>query len=450
MRAQTTDRLEVALRPAQQRIRGTAAAAIGNASEYYDFFLYGTAAALVFSRLFFPSHNPALGMVAAFAGYAVGFISRPLGGMVFGHIGDRYGRKVTLTWTLSLMGVATFLIGVLPTYDQIGPAAPTALLLLRLLQGFAAGGEWGGAILMATENAPPNRRGLYGAWSQAGIGAGFVLSAGAFFGARMLAGDAFLSWGWRVPFLVSVLVVAVGLIIRARVPESSEFQQSADTTKNRRPIREVLQHHGRALVVAGGLRLAEMSGQHLMTTFALAYGHIVGANESTLLIAVIVSMMVDTIVMLLFGSLSDRIGRKRVYGFGIVALGVFCYPFLRLITSGSDLWIISAFIVGNGICHAAMIGVQPALLTELFPVTVRSSGLAMAQAAASIVVGFVPMTAMLLYYTFASILPVAIFMITLCAISYLSLIGASRISRAATAGRRGHSPATERQLTPTQ
>ena len=410
-----------------QRIRSVSAATIGNAFEYYDFFLYGTASALIFNRLFFPMTSPMLGAAAAFAGYGVGFISRPIGGLVFGYIGDRYGRKITMTWTLALMGAATVAIGLLPTYQQAGIFAPIALILLRVVQGFAAGGEWGGAILMATENAPPQRRGFYGAWSQAGIGIGLIMSAGAFYIVQMFGQDIFLGWAWRVPFLASFIIVIAGLIIRAHVPESAEFERAARQESRSNPLRDVIRSNGKLLLVAGGLRLAEMSSSHLMTSFSLAYGHIVGADEKTLLLCVMLSMAADSAMMLFFGHLSDRIGRKRVYSFGIISMALFSYPFFWAIGSGSTVMIVTAFLIGNGICHAAMIGVEASLLADLFPVTMRSSGLAIAQAIAAVFVGFVPVGAMLLYYATGTIASTAALLVAICLISLGSLGAAYRL-----------------------
>jgi MFS family permease len=419
-RASTTD---------PRRIRAAIAATVGNGFQFYDFFLYATASALFFNTVFFPSSNPALGTIAAFASYAVGFVTRPIGALVFGPIGDRYGRKVTLTWTLSLMGVATFSIGLLPTYKQIGLAAPAMLVALRMLQGFAAGGEWGGGMLMATENAPPGRRGYYGAWSQAGIGAGFIISAGVLYLSQLLSAESFLSWGWRLPFLASVALVAAGLIIRARVPESAEFERVHATAPDKHPMRHVIEKHWPALLMAGGLLVAELSGPLLTTSFAIAYGRTLGVTGGVLLAGVVLSMVADTVIMLFFGHLSDEIGRAKVYMFGIVSLALFIYPFFLMEGSRSTAVVIMAFVLINGICHAAMIGTQPALLTELFPVSVRSSGLALSQSIAVIVVGFVPMVASALLYKTGTILSVVALTVALCLTSLIAVIAASKFVR---------------------
>ncbi len=404
------------------------AATVGNAFQFYDFFLYATASALIFGPLFFPTDNPALGTMAAFASYAVGFVSRPLGGLVFGRIGDRFGRKVTMTWTLCLMGAGTFSIGLLPTYSQIGIAAPILLAALRVLQGFAAGGEWGGGMLMATESAPGGRRGYFGAWSQAGVGVGFVLSAGVFSVARLMGSSAFMAWGWRAPFLFSVVVVAAGVVIRARVPETADFR-NVKASADLHPMRDVLKRHWRTVLLAGGILIAEMSGSLLATTFALAYGRSVGVAGDTLLAGVILSLVADTVAMVFFGYIADRVGFIKVYMFGVVAFAAFVYPFFLLVRGGDAVTVIIAFMIINGLCHAAMIGPQPALLTELFPVPVRASGLALAQSVAVVFVGFVPLTASALYFSSRSLAPVVALTLALCSVSLVALIIASRSNR---------------------
>jgi MFS family permease len=409
-------------------ITSVVAATVGNAFQFYDFFLYATASALIFGPLFFPTVNPALGTMAAFASYAVGFVSRPLGALVFGRIGDRFGRKVTMTWTLCLMGAGTFSIGVLPTYGQIGIAAPMLLAALRVLQGFAAGGEWGGGMLMATESAPSGRRGYFGAWSQAGVGVGFIISAGVFSLARLMSSSAFMAWGWRAPFLFSVVVVAVGVVIRARVPETADFR-SARASPDHQPLRDVLKSHWRTVLVAGGILIAEMSGSLLATTFALAYGRSAGVAGDILLAGVILSLIADTVAMLFFGSMADRVGGFKVYMFGVVSFAVFIYPFFLMVGTGNVVTVIIAFILINGICHAAMIGPQPALLTELFPVSVRASGLALAQSVAVVFVGFVPLMASALYFSSRSLAPVVALTIALCSVSFFALMVASRSHR---------------------
>lgn len=275
---------------------------------------------------------------------------------------------------------------------------------------------------MCTENATLHRHGLFGAWSQAGVGFGFVLSAGAFYATRLISGSGFAHWSWRIPFLLSVVAVAAGLIIRSKVPESAEFQRVADAAHCRQPIRDVLALHRSALLIASGLLLAEMCGHLLTTTFALAYGSLRGVSANILLL----SMVADTLAMLFFGYLSDRIGRTPVYAFGILGLAVFITPFFLLIGSNQPLLVVLAFIVANGCFHAAMIDVQPALLTELFPVDVRSSGLALTQSIAAILVGVLPLGTTSLFYWTGSILPIAVVMISIYCVSLVVLLLAHR------------------------
>jgi MFS family permease len=321
------------------------------------------------------------------------------------------------------MGVGTFSIGLLPVYSQVGALAAVALLLLRLLQGFAAGGEWGGAILMTTENAPPEKRGLWGACSQAGIGLGFVLATGAFFLVQQLGHSEFMSWGWRVPFYASVLIFGLGIYIRRRIPESDEFERVTAVKGERiHPLRDILRNNPRQIIVGAALRLAEMGGSHMMTAFALAYGTMVHAPASVLLAAVMSSMIIDVVMMIFFGWASDRVGRKPIYMFGILGLAGISYPFFVALNSGDATKIFAVLLLGNGVFHAAMIGVQPVMLTELFPVRLRSSGLAFAQAIAAIIAGFLPMAAAALFAVYRSPVPLSALIFLLCAVSGAALM----------------------------
>lgn len=403
--------------------RAIAASIVGNTLEWYDFFLYATAAALVFGDLFFPvGTDPLINTLVSFGGYAVGFAARPLGGLIFGHIGDRYGRKTSLFWTLAIMGLATFMIGLLPTFAQIGLWAPLALIALRVLQGIAAGGEWGGGVLLITENAPRGREGLFGALSQTGVGLGFVLSTFAFYLADLLPHDEFVRWGWRVPFLVSITIFAVGLFIRFRVSETPDFKEAEAEGPQHAPLLEVIREYPREMVVGIGARLAETCGSHLFITFALAYGKAVGAPVDVLVLGVTIGMLADSLMMPVFGGLSDRFGRRAIYMFGALAMATFAYPFFLMLESGSTNLILLAFIIGNGICHAAMVGVQPAMFSEMFSARVRYSGLAIAHEVSSLVVGLSPLIATALYAHYRSPTPVAIFLAAVCLISTSALL----------------------------
>lgn len=403
--------------------RAIAASLVGNTLEWYDFFLYATAAALVFGQLFFPvGHDPLINTLVSFAGYAVGFAARPLGGLVFGHVGDRYGRKISLFWTLAIMGLSTFVIGLLPTYAAIGIWAPVALVLLRVLQGIAAGGEWGGGVLLITENAPADRRGLFGALSQTGVGLGFVLSTLAFYLAGRLSPHDFMTWGWRIPFLISISIFAVGVFIRFRVSETAAYREKAEGHPVHSPLLTVLRRHPGEMLVGVGARLAETCGSHLFVTFALTYGHVKGVPVQTLVLAVTLAMLVDSLMMPVFGALSDHLGRRPVYVFGTIAMALFAYPFFLMLGSGSIALVFLAFIIGNGICHAAMVGVQPSMFSELFSAEVRYSGLAMAHEVSSLLVGLSPLIATALYSSYRSPVPVALFLVTICLISGVALL----------------------------
>ncbi|CAM5620039.1 Sialic acid transporter NanT [Streptomyces alboniger] len=280
------------------------ASVAGNMMEWYDFFLYTTAATLVLGTVFFPSGgHPLLGTIAALAGHAVGFAARPIGGVIFGHIGDRRGRKAALMGTLSLMGVATFCMGLLPSYSTAGLLSPVLLVLLRLLQGAAAGGEWGGGVLIITENVPAERRGFLASFSSCGMGLGFVLSALALWLAEQVSGDGFLAWGWRLPFLASAVIFVVGLYIRRNLGETDSFEtESTESEKaTRSPLREVLRRHPRQVLFAMALRFADSGASYIFMSFSLVYGAYVGISSTVLLWAGITGMLVDSAMMVVFG-----------------------------------------------------------------------------------------------------------------------------------------------------
>ena len=365
------------------------ASLIGTTIEWYDFFLYGTAAALVFNRLYFPTFDPLAGTLAAFGTYTVGFVARPFGGIIIGHYGDRIGRKSMLVLTLMIMGVATFGIGLLPTYAQIGPWAAVALVVLRFAQGIGVGGEWGGAVLMAVEHAPPGARGFYGSWPQIGVPAGLLLSTAVFSWFARLPEDQFLSWGWRVPFLLSILLVAVGLIIRLRILETPAFTRVKEArTEARRPIVEVLQTHRKEVLIAMGARLAENGAFFIYTVFVLVYGtQKVGLGRQTVLNGILIASACDMVAIPFWGALSDRLGRRPVYLFGACFTALFAYPLFWLLDTGSTPLVWLALVVALVFGHAPMYGPQAAFLAELFGTRVRYSGASLGAQLSSVIAG---------------------------------------------------------------
>jgi metabolite-proton symporter len=365
------------------------ASLIGTTIEWYDFFLYGTAAALVFNRLYFPTFDPRVGTLAAFGTYTVGFVARPIGGIIIGHYGDRIGRKSMLILTLTIMGVATFGIGLLPTYAQIGPWAAVGLVMLRLAQGFGVGGEWGGAVLMAVEHAPAGARGFYGSWPQIGVPAGLLLSTAVFVQFARLPDDQFMSWGWRVPFVMSILLVGVGLIIRLRILETPAFtlvkQERAEV---RRPIVEVLRTHPKEVLVAMGARFAENGAFYIYTVFVLVYGtQRVGIARETVLNGILIAAACALIAIPLCGALSDRLGRRPVYLFGACMTALFAYPLFWLLDTGSTPLVWLALVVALVFAHSPMYGPQAAFLSELFGTRVRYSGASLGSQLSSVVAG---------------------------------------------------------------
>ncbi|MDQ3912274.1 MAG: MHS family MFS transporter [Actinomycetota bacterium] len=363
---------------------------IGTTIEWYDFFLYGTAAALVFGKLFFPTFDPLAGTLASFATYAVGFAARPLGGIVFGHYGDKIGRKAMLVLALLIMGVATFLIGLLPSYGSVGVLAPILLVALRFIQGIGVGGEWGGAVLMAVEHSPEGRRGFYGSWPQMGVPAGLLLANLVFLvSSQYIPGDQFFAWGWRVPFLVSIVLVAVGLFIRLRLLETPAFAQVRESgTEASMPIIDVLRTYPKNVLLAMGMRLAENGTFYVLTVFVLSYVATgLGLSRDTGLYGVLIAATIGLLTTPFFGMLSDRLGRRRVYLFGALFSLVFAFPFFWLLNTGSTPLIWLAIILGVNLGHDAMYGPQAAFFSELFGTRVRYSGASLGYQLASVLAG---------------------------------------------------------------
>jgi metabolite-proton symporter len=357
-----------------------ASSVVGTTVEWYDFFLYGIAAGIVFNKLYFPSEDPLAGTLLAFATFALGFVARPVGGLIFGHVGDRVGRKTTLVVTMLIMGVATMLIGLVPTYESIGTAAPILLVVLRLAQGIAIGGEWGGAVLMAVEYAPRGKRGLYGSLPQVGLALGLLLGTGVFAGLSAVLDDAaFMAWGWRVAFLLSAVLVLVGMIIRLKVLETPAFRKlEAQEARSKVPAVDLFKARlsRRHIFLGMGSRWAEGVAFNTWAVFAISYGaDTLGMNRNTMLLAVMAAAAVMLIFIPVFGSLSDTTDRRRVFAFGVVTVALLAYPAFLLVGTEQPLLVTLAVVTVLGVFYPAMYGPQSSLYAEMFPTRVRYSGI---------------------------------------------------------------------------
>jgi MHS family shikimate/dehydroshikimate transporter-like MFS transporter len=412
-------------------VRVVAASFVGTAIEWYDFFLYGTAAALVFPRLFFPQADPVAGQLAALGTYAVGFVARPVGGVLFGHYGDRFGRKAALVATLVLVGLSTCAMGLLPTYEVAGAWAPVLLVALRFVQGLGVGGEWAGAVLLVVEHGSSRGRGFLASWVQAGAPVGLLLATAAFGAASQLPEDDFLAWGWRIPFLLGVVLTGVGLFLRTRVLESPLFERAAREAPATPPLVEVLRQHPRNVLLAMGARVAENGYYYFFTVFGLSYGAgYLGLPRDLLLTGVLLGAGAHLIATPLFGALSDRVGRRPVYLGGAVFLAAYAFPFFWLMGTRETGWVWAA-LVGGMVGHAAMYGPQAAFLAELFGTRVRYTGASLGyQLAAPLSGGLAPLVAYaLLGWSEGNPWPVGVYLMGLAAVTVVAVTLAAETHR---------------------
>jgi MFS family permease len=397
---------------------------IGTSIEWYDYYIFGTAAALVFGQLFYPSFSPAAGTLAAFATFAVGFIARPLGAAVIGHFGDRLGRKSMLVLTLLLTGAATFLIGVLPTFEAIGIAAPILLVLLRLAQGFGVGGEWGGAVLIATEHAPPAKRALYGSFAQFGVPVGVLTSNLAFLAVSPLSNEDFMSWGWRLPFLASIVLVVVGIVVRRRLQDAPEFERlKKQQTLSKVPVAELFRTEPLKLVLASLAAIAPPAIGYSVIVYMLTYGtQVVGFARPLLLTLILLSTVVWIATIVVSALLADRFGAKPIYVIGTITAVVWPLPMFALVDTGNAGLAFLAFCVA-AIVQGLIVGAQGRLFTEIFNVRVRYSGASIAYQIGGMIGGAVtPIAATALFASYGSSTAVAIYLTAICLLSLLGIL----------------------------
>ncbi|MEA2760424.1 MAG: transporter, family, shikimate and dehydroshikimate transport protein [Methylobacteriaceae bacterium] len=412
--------------PRNQAMRSVVfAGTIGTIIEWYDFLIYGTAAALVFNTLFFPKFDPVTGTIAALGTYAAGFFARPVGAWIFGHYGDRIGRKKMLILTMIITALGTFAIGLMPTYNQIGVLAPILLIVLRILQGIGLGGEWGGASLMVLEHAPANRRGFYGSLVQVGFPLGVAASSTAFALVAMLPQADLMSWGWRVPFLFSILLLGVGLYVRTRVPETplfSELKQRGGISKA--PFLDVVLRQPKTFLLAIGLKISEVSWVYIVTVFAVVYATTqLGVSKSTMLNAIIFGSLIEVFTIPLFGYVSDIVGRRALYFAGAIFTILFAFPLFWLLDTKNALVIGATIAVAISFGHGMMFGLLSTYLPELFGTKVRYTGASLGfQVAAAIGGGLSPILATSLTQSLGGTAGVSVLLIILASITFIATL----------------------------
>jgi len=405
------------------------ASAVGTFVEWFDFILYGAASALIFNKLFFPSFDPVTGTMAAFSAYAVGFFFRPLGGVVFGHFGDKYGRKPVLIATLCMMGLSTTCIGLLPTYNQVGIWAPVLLVLLRVIQGLGAGAEYGGAVLVAAE-AVKSRHGFFASFPAAAVDLSLVFATGAIALFSLMPSEHYLAWGWRIPFVGSLIVLAFGLFVRRNLRESDDYQHGKDKQARKMPLRALFREHKARVLVAMGVNLTTALS-YIFQIFALSYAtKQLHMPQDTILVGVILSGIIGSIATVGFGALSDVIGRRTVIFGGAIFICLFAFPFFKMLSSGTP-WIVWLAVVLAHLGDRAVFGVQPAYYRELFPVEVRYSGISVArEVTGSLIAGPLPLVATaIVTSTGGQTWPLAWLVICLAGITAISIIFAGRLEK---------------------
>ena len=405
----------------------------GSSIEWFDYFLYGTAAALVFNKIFFPMVDPVIGLILSYLSYSLTFFIRPIGGVLFAHIGDRIGRKKTLVLTLSLMGGATVMIGLLPTYDMIGMWAPALLILMRIIQGMGIGGEWGGALLLAYEYAPEKRKGFFGSIPQAGVTIGMLMATFIVSLMTLFSEEDFLSWGWRIPFLLSSVLVILGLWIRKDIDETPDFQKVKKSGQvAKAPLRDTIKHHWREVLIAAGLKVVETAPFYIFSTFVVSYATTtLTYQKSQALEAVTLGALVATIMIPLMGLLSDRVGRQRMYAVSVFVLGLFIVPWFMLLNTGTTWGIVLATVIPFGVLWAPVTAVLGTLCSEIFSANVRYTGITLGyQLGAALAGGTAPLiaTGLLAKYD-GDWVPVAWYLGVTVAISLIAIFCASRINR---------------------
>lgn len=406
--------------------RVLAASLIGSAIEWFDYFLYATMTALIFDRLFFPKFDPMVGQMLAYLTFALPFFIRPLGGFIFSHIGDKIGRKKTLVLTLSLMGISTFGIGILPTYDQIGVWAAVLLVALRIIQGLGISGEWGGALLLAFEYAPSNRKGLFGSVPQLGVPLGLVLATGALSLVSLLPQEQFMSWGWRLPFIGSILLVFVGLWIRKGVDETPAFRETQKAGKIASvPIVDTFRDHWREVLIATGAKVVETAPFYLFTTFIIGYAtKQLKLPDFYAINSVTIASIVTIIFIPIMGLMSDIIGRKKVFLLGCILMALYAFPYYMILDTRTVTGLLIATIIGAGIIWAPLTATLGTLMSEMFSARVRYTGITLGyQIGAALAGGTAPFIASLLLYHFQDAwLSVAVYIILCAVISFVSVM----------------------------